>query len=432
MGSTESWDKTRARALVRKSVSQELQAGVPLPHDEIDLIKKGLIDSMGWVGILTAIEEATGIKNFASPWPEGRPQSIGSLVEAIDQAPRTPTGSGDTTNEGLLDTTIRRPSVSISGWGYALGSLRIEAAAVERECGLAAGTIRDRAGIESVCRADDHENEVTLGQRAAELALKAANLDPETVDMLVATSATFLSFPSLSSTLHTRLLLRESCAALDVGGACVGVVYALATARALLSTGRHRVGLVVASEVNSRRLSSTRIPGEFRGLFGDGACAFVLARSDSDEGHETLRLGDFICGCSATFASSLQLALRETGELDVQFKGEQLGKAALTQMAGVLDRLESLSGKPRAEVDYFAIHEPNPRLVEIFVHKAGIPSEKVALTSSTCGNLGSVTCGVSLCTALARSQDNRKAGHRPLIFIAAVGPGLVWGGGYLD
>ena len=76
-------------------------------------------------------------------------------------------------------------------------------------------------------------------------------------------------------------------------------------------------------------------------------------------------------------------------------------------------------------------HEPNPRLVEIFAQKAGIPLEKVALTSKTCGNLGSATCGVNLCTALTKALANDKAARRPLIFLAAVGPGLMWGGSYL-
>jgi 3-oxoacyl-[acyl-carrier-protein] synthase III len=85
----------------------------------------------------------------------------------------------------------------------------------------------------------------------------------------------------------------------------------------------------------------------------------------------------------------------------------------------------------RDEVDCFAIHEPNPRFVELLALRAKIPLEKIPLVSRTCGNLGSVTCGASLCTALGRIKANSPAPRLPLIFLAAVGPGLIWGGTYL-
>src|SRR5207244_12080365 len=122
------------------------------------------------------------------------------------------------------------------------------------------------AGIESVRRASIGEDEISLAQQAAQSALDTANADPEAVDLLVATSATWLRFPSLAASLHTRLLLPESCAALDVGGACAGVVHALMAAKSLLCTASRQVALVVASEVNSRRLAHSPVPGEFRGL----------------------------------------------------------------------------------------------------------------------------------------------------------------------
>jgi 3-oxoacyl-[acyl-carrier-protein] synthase-3 len=429
MSETSDWDAARAVEWARKFVAHEMRPGAPLPDDEVDLVKGGHIDSMGWVGILTAIEEATTIKNFGNPWPDDRPKSIRALVAAIVDAASIRTK--DALKETGSATGETGSAVSLVGWGHTFGSLSVGASTIERECGLPPGTLRDRAGIESVCRADSHENELTLGQRAAELALDAAHLDTEKVGVLVVTSATFLSFPSLAASLHNRLLLPEPCLALDVGGACVGVVYALATAKAMLSTSRNGVALVVASEVNSRRLTSPHVPGEFRGLFGDGACAFVLTRTNSESDGETLRLGEFVSGCSGAFASALQVRLGESGGVEIEFEGEQLAQAAISQLNRIMDALETLSSQPRSDADYFAIHEPNPRLVSVFAQRAGIPMDKLAHVTKAHGNLGSATCGISLCTALTKAQASRSAAHRPLIFVAAVGPGLLWGGTYV-
>ncbi len=419
------WDEPRALELVRRLVLRELQPGTPIPNDDEDLVKAGTIDSMGWVGILSGIEEATGIRNFGASWPEGRAQSIRALVDAV----REGLGKSEGKSEQAVSPSgaSEAYSVSVVGWGFSLGSQRISAAGVEQECDLPAGTILERAGIQSVSRATANETEVSLAVKAVELALAKASVEPDSVDVLVATSTTSLGFPSFAALLHSRLLLRESCAAWDVGGACVGLVHALAAAKGSLYEGRRRLALIVASEVNSRALARPGVPGEFRGLFGDGACAFVLSRS-TDAGGQGFRVGEFVSGCSGAFASSLGVMLREKGELEVTFKGEQLASAAVATLNQVVGSLEDFSATPRSAVDLFAFHEPNPRLTEIFAQRAGIPLEKIARVAHTSGNLGSVTCGVNLCTALTRCDGT--SGRT--IFVAAVGPGLLWAGTYLS
>ncbi len=428
MVSPESLDQLRSLDLVRKSVAQELGPGTPLPGDEDDLVGTEIVDSMAWVGILTCIEAATGIRNFGNPWPEGRPQSIRALAEAIRE--RSAELGGRSAGQQGSSATSSGQIVLLVGWGYALGSRVLQATEIEKNCGLASGTIRDRAGIESVSQASENEDEVVLAQRAADLALETAGLDVSEVDLLIATSTTFLRLPSLAATLHSRLLLPESSGALDVGGACVGVVQTLATAKALVAAGEFRTALVVASEVPSRRLATSSAPGEFRGLFGDGACALVVSRSESPGGR--WKLGEFIWGCSGAFAASLQFELPETSELRVEFQGEPLARAALSQLERLLQSLEILTGKPRSQVAHFALHEPNPRVVEILSRGAGIPLDKMAPSSRTCGNLGAATCGVNLCTFLTKAEADQTISSPSVVFVAAVGPGLLFGASYLE
>ena len=107
-----------------------------------------------------------------------------------------------------------------------------------------------------------------------------------------------------------------------------------------------------------------------------------------------------------------------------------LASAAVSTLDRILYNLEKTSGKSRSEVSHFALHEPNPRVVGILAQRAKVPLEKIPFVSRTSGNLGSATCGVSLCAALNRAQANPDS-VRPVIFLAAVGPGLLWSGTYL-
>lgn len=420
-------DEARALETVRSCVACKVS---PLPPDDIDLAESGALDSMAWVDTLIGIESATGIQDFGNPWPEKRSKSIRALADMIQEAGKSAPREGTPTDLKSPSGTDR--IASVSGWAYSLGSRRLRADQIEKDLGLPPHKIRDGAGIDSVCLAADTEDELLLAQKASEIALEMAGVSAHNIDFVVATSATFLGFPSFASSLHSRLLMRETSGALDVGGACAGLIYSLAVAKSLLGTRPQGTALVVAAEVHSRRLNTQQVPEDFRGLFGDGACAFVLTNAANAEQNACVRLQEFIWGCSGAFASSLGVQVAENGGLRIQFKGEQLAHAAVAQLDRIIGTLETLSGQPRSKVDYFAIHQPNPRVVEILAEKAKIPMERIPLLSSTCGNLGSVTCGATLCQALTQFRQSGNGSRTPQIFMVAVGPGVVWGGTFLN
>lgn len=417
--------------LVLKAVAVELPPGSPMPEASVDLVKLELLDSMGWVGVLSAMEKALGVHDFANAWPEGKPQSIAVLVELAVEA--------STKAESLADSLSDHPTagisraVAITGWGRALGSTKTDAAQIEAQYALPTGTITDRAGVGSVCRASDAEDELSLAQEAATRALETADLDPGEVELLIGVSTTFQELPSFAAALHSRLLLPQHSAALDVGGACVGFVNALATAKNFVANGNRRTALVVASEVHSRKLASSREAGEFRGLFGDGACALLLRASDDCKpGAPPFRIGESVSGCTGSMSSALHLSLHSNGTIQVDFEGETLGRGAVATLDDVITKLERLSGVSRSDVESFAFHEPNPRLAVILAQRADVPLEKFTRTAETTGNLGSVTCGVNLCAALTRARETHRQDRRHIIFVAAVGPGVLWSGTYVQ
>jgi len=428
MSSSAYMDESHALEICRMCVAGRLPSQAH-PEDDEDLVRTGALDSMGWVDVLISVESATGLRDFGSDWPENRPKSIRALAEAIRAAHLGRTEQNAA--ERLATSAENGSEITIRGWGYALGSVTVDAEQIERELHLAPHKIRDGAGIHSLRFADASEDELILGQKAAETALDTAGVDVEGVDFLLTTSTTFLRLPSFAASLHSRLLLQESCGAFDIGGACAGLIYTLAVAKSLLRTSPQGAALIVASEIHSRRLKHPGVPGEFRGLFGDGACAFVLSSAATTNQEHSLKLGDLVWGCSGHSASALTVNVDENTSLALQFKGEPLARAAVVQTDRILKMLEKKSGRPLAEADYLALHQPNPRVVEMLAEKAQVPLEKIPLISRTCGNLGSATCGVSLCQALTEFYGRQDPSRAPLIFLAAVGPGLVWGGTFL-
>jgi 3-oxoacyl-[acyl-carrier-protein] synthase-3 len=320
--------------------------------------------------------------------------------------------------------------VSVVSSAAEIGSRVIPSEEVDRAYGMPTGKLRGRAGIETLAYVAAGENELTLAAAAAQEALRAASCGAQELDWIVATSETHHDYPSLSAKLHSRLLLRESCGALDTGGACLGLLNALVVARSLIGSGQAQTIAVVTADVHSRTLTPGRVPGEFGGLFGDGASAFLLRGAKAANSSEGYLLGEFIFGCAGQYATAIQVSGEKNGGLAVQFDGEALSRAAITRMEKVLTSVELRSGISRTSVGGFATHQPNPRLVTLLAKQCGVSPSTFPPVARTSGNLGSSTCGAALHETLRSALKQPRHDRRP-IFLASLGPGLLFGGSWL-
>jgi len=332
--------------------------------------------------------------------------------------------------ENQLSSALSALPVYIAGSGAAQGSRHVSSEEVDRAFSMPVGKLRKRAGIEALAYVTDGENELSLGAAAAQTALRIAGTAAADVDWIVATSETHHVYPSLAAQLHSSIGARESCGAFDVGGACLGLVNALAVAQSMIVSGNARSVVVVTADVHSRTLVPGRVAGEFGGLFGDGASAFLLRSAESKTGSLGYRLREFLFGCAGQYSEAVKVEDKPNGTLDVVFDGEALSRAAITRMEKVLSALEQLSAIPRTAVGAFATHQPNPRLLALLAKVTGVPVETFPPIARTAGNLGSSTCGAALHSALQMFSACPLAARKP-IFLASLGPGLIFGGAWL-
>jgi len=320
--------------------------------------------------------------------------------------------------------------VYLIGSNSAFGSRVIASEEVDRAFGMPVGKLKNRAGILSVTYVADHEDEGTLGEAAANPLLHAAKAEKRSIDWILAASETHHAYPSLSAILHARLRLCENCSALDVGSGCLAIVQALAVAQALLSSGRAQNVLVVSADVHSTTLGPGRAAGEFGGLFGDGASAFLLSTTRPEPPRPVYRLGEFFFGCASQYAEAISISDAGGGRLEVQFEGEALSRAAVSRMVKVLEEAESRSGLSLKEAGALVTHQPNPRLVALVAKQLDMPLETFPPITATRGNLGSSTCGAALHAAMDDASHKPAAERKPF-FLASLGPGLLFGGGWM-
>jgi 3-oxoacyl-[acyl-carrier-protein] synthase-3 len=320
--------------------------------------------------------------------------------------------------------------VYVTGSASAFGSRVVPSEEVDHAFGMPPGKLRSRAGIVSVAHVSKDEDEVTLGAQSCLQLLHDTGEDKENLDCILAASETHHAYPSLAALLHAKLCLREDCNALDVGSGCLALLQTLAVAQALLVSGRAKKILVASADVHSRTLGPGRAAGEFGGLFGDGASAFLLSGKPLDSKGLAYRLGEFFFGCASKYAEAIAISESGKGRLDVQFDGDALSRAAISRMEKVIDEVEHRSGISREHVGAFATHQPNPRLVKLLAKQLRVSIKNFPPIGSTRGNLGSSMCGAALHAALHNAAA-QPAEQRLPVFLASLGPGLIFGGGWM-
>ncbi len=401
-------DSVRIREIVEKCLQAALPVGKGLPKEDEDWLESDTVDSMGHVEVLLCIESAMGLPNLFAQVGDAPPTTTRSAIEIVQKA--LPGEAKSATEKGRKHLSQERStggSAGIVGWAAALGSERVTSDKIEEAFNLSKGTLANRAGIDSVSLASSDENEVLLAKVAANRALQMAGVSAQSPNWIIGTSETFLAFPSFAASLHTALLASSTCQVLDIGGACV------------------------SADVHSRILAQGKVPGEFAGLFGDGASAFVLRRPVEEKDAAPYLIRASIGSCSGTFSSVLQVRLAANASIALELDGEALARAAVDRMERIINDLERTSGVTREAVSAFALHQPNPRLLEILLRRARLPADKVPLVAKVSGNLGSSTCGVALSMALDVHAKKPRSERGP-IMIASVGPGMLWAGTILN
>lgn len=280
--------------------------------------------------------------------------------------------------------------------------------------------IRDRCGIKRRHIVADNEMTSDLAVAASRLAIDAAGISADAIDLIiVATTTPDKVFPSSACIVQRKLRL-EKIPAFDIQAACSGFVYALDVANRFIQTGGAVNVLVIGAETMSRLIDWTD-----RGtcvLFGDGAGAIILQASDvagiisthvhSDGKHEEL----LHVPCSASAAMQAESAF-------IHMRGNEVFRKAVETLGSIAMETLANSDIDQEELDWLVPHQANLRIIKAAAKKLKLPMEKVIVTVDEHANTSSASIPLALDTAV---RDGRiKRGE--LLLFEAFGAGFTWG-----
>ncbi|MGN6652200.1 beta-ketoacyl-ACP synthase III [Trinickia sp.] len=278
-----------------------------------------------------------------------------------------------------------------------------------------------RTGIHSRHFAEPHVTTSDLALAAAQRAIESANIDPQTIDLIVvATSTPDFVFPSTACLLQNKLQIKNGGAAFDIQAVCSGFAYAVATVDALIRSGQHRTALIVGAETFSRILDfndrTTCV------LFGDGAGAVILQASDepgvlASALHADGSYADILCTPGHVNGGVV------AGSAFLHMDGQAVFKLAVNVLEKVaVEALQKADMSPE-QVDWLIPHQANIRIMTHTCRKLRVPQERMVVTVGEHGNTSAAS--IPLAFDIAVRDGRIKRGQN--VLIEGVGGGFTWG-----
>ncbi|BBH71818.1 3-oxoacyl-[acyl-carrier-protein] synthase 3 protein 1 [Actinoplanes sp. OR16] len=240
--------------------------------------------------------------------------------------------------------------------------------------------IRRRCGIESRRRAAPDEGLVMMAAAAASKALAGAGVDPRDVSAVLVATMSHRGRATTAAPLVADALGATAAAAMDLGAACAGFPYALATADALVRGGTAGHVVVVGAERMTDLIDERDRSTAF--LFGDGAGAVVVGPS------ETRGIGPVVWGADGS--KSEVLRYDEAGIL--RMAGPEVFRWATSVVPDVARRALDAAGVSADDLAAFIPHQANLRITSAAAKALGLgPHVTVATDIITNGNTGAAS-----------------------------------------
>ncbi|WAM33088.1 beta-ketoacyl-ACP synthase III [Caldicellulosiruptor morganii] len=286
--------------------------------------------------------------------------------------------------------------------------------------------ITQRTGIKERRIVDGQTSTTDLAVRAAQNAIQKASISPDDIDLvIVATVTPEMFFPSTACLVQKELKLKNAFA-FDVSAACSGFIYSMAIATQFIQNGFCKNALVIGAEALSKITNwsdrSTCV------LFGDGAGAVILGRSD-EEGVLGFELGSdgengslLYCHAVGLSDTSFSQAKESPNFRKIYMDGNEVYKFAVKIMPYAVEKVLEKVGLSSSDIDVFIPHQANIRIIESAAKRLKIPMEKVFVNLHKYGNTSAASIPIALDEAV--EEGRIKKGDK--VVLVGFGGGLTW------
>ncbi len=296
--------------------------------------------------------------------------------------------------------------------------------------------IQERTGIKERRWIKEGSGDSTsvMGAKAARIAIERSGLTKDEIDFIVfATLSPDMYFPGGGVEVQ-EMLEMPTVGALDVRDQCSGFVYAMSVADQFIKTGMYKNILVIGSENHSGGLDKTTRGRGVSVIFGDGAGAVVLSRTEekgkgilSSHLHSEGKHAKELVLEGPSTARWVPEIMEKNDPDDTSYypymNGQFVFKHAVTRFSeAILEGLEKNQLSPE-DIDLLVPHQANLRIAQFIQRKFKLRDDQVYNNIMHYGN----TTAASVVIALSEAWEKGKIKDNDIVVLAAFGSGFTWG-----
>jgi 3-oxoacyl-[acyl-carrier-protein] synthase-3 len=274
--------------------------------------------------------------------------------------------------------------------------------------------IRTRVGISERRWADVDETLVEMATAAGGKALAASGLAPDEIDLVVLASASLKHpIPGIGPQVAYKLGIPRP-GSFDLNAGCAGFCYALGLANDAIRAGSARNALIVGVErltdVTDMTDRSTAV------IFADGAGAVVVGAAEEPG------IGPVAWNSDGDQHNAIEIAGSNAA---LTMQGQAVYRWATTKLTETLREAMDAAGVTPADIDVFAPHQANLRIIESMFKRLGFAEGTVVARDIVqSGN----TSAASIPLALSALLESGEAKSGDLALVLGYGAGLTVAG----
>ncbi|MEY3834607.1 MAG: hypothetical protein RI989_35 [Bacteroidota bacterium] len=268
-----------------------------------------------------------------------------------------------------------------------------------------------------------------MGVEAVKNLCEKRGISPMEIDLLICATVTpDHLFPATANIICDKIGAKNAWG-YDLGAACSGFLFAVATGSQFIETGKCKKVVVVGADKMSSIVDYTDRTTCV--LFGDGAGAVLLEPTEEDNGiMDSILKTDghgrhFLyqkAGGSVNPSTAETVANREHF---ITQDGQPVFKAAVMGMADVSAEIMEKNNLTSEDVAWLVPHQANLRIIDATARRMGVGNDKVMINIHKYGNTTSATIPLCLCDW----ESQLKKGDN--LVLAAFGGGFTWGAIYV-
>jgi 3-oxoacyl-[acyl-carrier-protein] synthase-3 len=322
--------------------------------------------------------------------------------------------------------------VSVTGVGSYLPARVLTNYELEKMVDTSDEWITSRTGIKERRVAGKDEFTSDLAARAAQRALKMANVTADQIDLIiVATITPDMPFPSTACLVQQKIGAKKA-AAFDLEAACSGFIYGLEIGQQFIMSRTYDTVLVIGAEK-----LSTIVDWQDRNtcvLFGDGAGAVVLQSRPNSHGLLTAVMG--ADGNKAELLSMPGGGSRCPATVDsihgrqhyLRMDGKETFKNAVQAMLTAAQEALRRCELQVSQIKCVIPHQANRRIIDAVGERLGATADQLFVNLDRYGN----TSAASVAIALDEAVCSGKISRGDLILLVVFGAGLTWGAAVIE